>query len=165
MKTRRLGHHEVSAAGLGCMGFSHGYGPGPAREASIALIRHAYEHGCTFSGTAGAYGAGANEELVGEVLAPMRDEVVIATKPHITASATTCPQGPLAAASAASGCVPGQARHRSRRAVLPARVTKDIPVEDVAACMGELIEGERSSAEGSRRPPNKNSAARTPPRY
>ncbi len=88
MQKRYLGNDnlEVSAVGLGCMGFSHGYGPGPDREASIALIRQAYEKGCTFFDTAEGYGAGENEKLVGEALAPMRDEVVIATKLHITSS-------------------------------------------------------------------------------
>ena len=88
MQKRYLGNDnlEVSAVGLGCMGFSHGYGPGPDREASIALIRQAFDLGCTFFDTAEGYGAGANEELVGQALAPMRDEVVIVTKLHITNS-------------------------------------------------------------------------------
>jgi len=82
MEKRQLGRSglEVSALGLGCMGLSFGYGPATERGAAIALIRAAYERGVTFFDTAEAYGPGANEELLGEALAPVRDEVVIATK-------------------------------------------------------------------------------------
>jgi pyridoxine 4-dehydrogenase len=81
MKTRTLGRGlEVSAIGLGCMGLSYGYGPAVDRADGVALIRAAYEKGVTFFDSAEAYGQGANEELLGEALAPMRGEVVIATK-------------------------------------------------------------------------------------
>ncbi len=82
MKTRTLGKSglEVSALGLGCMGLSFGYGPATEKSAAIALIRAAYERGVTFFDTAEAYSQGANEEVVGEALAPFRDKVVIATK-------------------------------------------------------------------------------------
>jgi aryl-alcohol dehydrogenase-like predicted oxidoreductase len=82
MEKRILGKSglEVSALGLGCMGLSYGYGPATDKEASIALIRGAFERGVTFFDTAEAYGQGANEELVGEAVAPFRDQVVIATK-------------------------------------------------------------------------------------
>jgi len=81
MQKRKLGNNlEVSAIGLGCMGFSHGYGPGPSDDEAIDLIRKAFELGCTFFDTAEGYGAGANELLVGRALAPIRGEVVIATK-------------------------------------------------------------------------------------
>jgi aryl-alcohol dehydrogenase-like predicted oxidoreductase len=82
MLKRKLGSGglEVSALGLGCMGLSHAYGPAVERQAGIALIRAAVERGVTFFDTAEAYGPFANEELVGEALAPVRDEVVIATK-------------------------------------------------------------------------------------
>lgn len=81
MKTRILGNSglEVSALGMGCMGLSFGYGPATDKESAIKLIREAYEQGITFFDTAEAYGK-ANEELVGEALAPFRKEVVIATK-------------------------------------------------------------------------------------
>lgn len=81
MKTRQLGRNglTVSALGLGCMGLSYGYGPGVDRAAGVQLIRHAVERGVTFFDTAEAYGA-LNEEMVGEALAPVRDQVVIATK-------------------------------------------------------------------------------------
>ena len=80
MRTRKLGSLEVSAVGLGAMGFSHAYGPGPSDEEAIKLIRRAHELGCTFYDTAETYGAGENERLVGRALAPIRDHVVIATK-------------------------------------------------------------------------------------
>ena len=73
----------VSAVGLGCMGFSHGYGPGPDRDESIRLIRQAYELGYTYFDTAEGYANGANEQLVGEAIAPFRSQVVLATKLHI----------------------------------------------------------------------------------
>ena len=81
MEKRKLGKSglEVSAIGLGCMGLSHGYGPPTDRQAAIALIRKAVERGVTFFDTAEAYGPFTNEELVGEALAPVRDQVVIAT--------------------------------------------------------------------------------------
>src|ERR1700741_5053403 len=82
MKFRELGnsHLEVSALGLGCMGMSSAYGPAADRQDMIALIRAAHERGITFFDTAKAYGPFVNEELVGEALAPIRDDVVIATK-------------------------------------------------------------------------------------
>jgi len=81
MNKRQLGRSglEVSALGYGCMGLSYGYGPGLDRAAGIQMIRNAFERGVTFFDTAEAYGA-LNEEMVGEALAPMRDQVVIATK-------------------------------------------------------------------------------------
>jgi aryl-alcohol dehydrogenase-like predicted oxidoreductase len=82
MKKRKLGKSglEVSAIGLGCMGLSFGYGPAMEKDAGIKLIRAAFEQGVTFFDTAEAYGPFQNEELLGEALAPMRDQVVIATK-------------------------------------------------------------------------------------
>ena len=81
MQTRRLGQGlEVSAIGLGCMGLSFGYGPAVERDHGIAVIRAAFERGVTFFDTAEAYGPFENEELVGEAVAPFRDQVVIATQ-------------------------------------------------------------------------------------
>ena len=82
MQNRQLGRSglEVSALGLGCMGLSFGYGPATDRSEAVALIRAAHERGVTFFDTAEAYGPGDNEEVVGEALAPVRDQVVIATK-------------------------------------------------------------------------------------
>ena len=82
MQKRKLGKGglEVSAIGLGCMGLTFAYGPPIEKQAAIALIRAAVQRGATFFDTAEAYGPFANEELVGEALAPFRDHVVIATK-------------------------------------------------------------------------------------
>src|SRR5437899_9519218 len=82
MKKRRLGKSnlEVSAIGLGCMGMSSGYGPAADKQEMISLIRSAFERGVTFFDTAEAYGPYTNEELVGEALAPVREQVVVASK-------------------------------------------------------------------------------------
>ena len=85
MKTRILRDIEVSAVGMGCMAFSHGYGKIPSEEYSIEAIQNAYRHGCTFFDTAEVYspnlsGIGHNELIVGKALEDVRDDVVIATK-------------------------------------------------------------------------------------
>src|SRR5438132_14385302 len=82
MKKRKLGktNLEVSAIGLGCMGMSFGYGPPKDKREMISLLQEAVELGVTFFDTAEVYGPFTNEELVGEALAPFRDQVVIATK-------------------------------------------------------------------------------------
>ena len=85
MQTRTLGSNgttslQVSALGLGCMGMSFGYGPPQDKHQMISLLRAAVERGITFFDTAEVYGPFANEELVGEALAPVREQVVIATK-------------------------------------------------------------------------------------
>src|SRR6195256_1394886 len=80
IKTRKLADLEVSAIGLGCMSMSFGYGPAADTQAMGALIRAAVDLGVTFFDTAQVYGPFTNEELVGEALAPVRDQVVIATQ-------------------------------------------------------------------------------------
>ena len=80
MNKRILGDLEVSAIGYGCMGLSYGYGPATDRHEGITMIRSAAERGVTLFDTAEAYGPFTNEELVGEALAPIRDQVIIATK-------------------------------------------------------------------------------------
>jgi aryl-alcohol dehydrogenase-like predicted oxidoreductase len=80
MQTRKLGQLEVSALGLGCMGLSFAFGPPTDRPEAIKLIRAAHEKGVTLFDTAEVYGRGLNEEVVGEALEPVRDQVVIATK-------------------------------------------------------------------------------------
>jgi aryl-alcohol dehydrogenase-like predicted oxidoreductase len=82
LQKRKLGNSnlEVSAIGLGCMGLSYGYGPATEKQEAIALLRAAVERGVTFFDSAQAYGPFTNEELLGEALAPVRDQVVIATK-------------------------------------------------------------------------------------
>src|SRR5216117_2931869 len=80
MQKRKLGELKVSAIGYGCMGLSYGYGPATERQEGIRIIRVAAERGVTVFDTAEAYGPFTNEELVGEALAPIRNQVVIATK-------------------------------------------------------------------------------------
>ena len=82
MDTRTLGSTglEVSAIGLGCMGISQSFGPSPDRDTMVGFLRQAVEHGVTFFDTAEVYGPYHNEEVVGEALEPLRDQVVIATK-------------------------------------------------------------------------------------
>jgi aryl-alcohol dehydrogenase-like predicted oxidoreductase len=77
---------EVSALGLGCMGMSYGYGPAHDKKEKISVIRSAVEHGTTFFDTAEIYGPFTNEELVGDALAPFREQVAIATKFGFTSS-------------------------------------------------------------------------------
>lgn len=137
MKTRTIGTLEVSAVGLGTMGFSHGYGPGPGANEAINLIRNAFDLGCTFFDTAEAYGDGANEELVGRALAPIRDQVVIATKLRIDEAMTHAQLAQyvrmhLDASLARLGTDHVELYYQHR-------LVDSIPVEDVAAIMGELI--------------------------
>ncbi len=80
MKKRKLGNLEVSAVGLGCMGMSFGYGPAPDKQEMISLLRTAVDRGVTLFDTAEVYGPFVNEELLGEAVAPVRKQVVIATK-------------------------------------------------------------------------------------
>ncbi|HEY6292716.1 MAG TPA: aldo/keto reductase [Terriglobia bacterium] len=137
MKTRKLRDLEVSAIGFGCMGFSHGYGAVPERSESVRLIRYAFDLGCTHFDTAEGYGAGDNEKLVGEALAPMRDQLTIATKLRITESTTEKP-------------IDQQVRnhlHASMQRLNTDRVdlyyqhrqTPGVAVEHVAETMGKLI--------------------------
>lgn len=136
MKKRMLRELEVSAIGLGCMGFSHGYGPVPERSESIQLIRTAYNMGCTFFDTAESYAAGANEELVGEALKPIRNHVILATKLHIPDNSAKSVREEIRTHLEASlkrlqaDYVDLYYQHR---------VNKTIPVEEVAESMGELI--------------------------
>ena len=137
MKTRTLGKTnslEVSAIGLGCMGFSHGYGPGPDDEEAVRLIRAAHDLGCTFFDTAEGYGAGANEELVGKALKPFRKDIVLATKLYVPDCDDV--EGEIRAHLEASlkrlgtDYVDLYYQHR---------INRNIPVEEVAAAMGKLI--------------------------
>ncbi len=82
MKTRKLRDIEVSAIGMGCMGFTHGYGAAPSEGESARLMRKAFDLGCTLYDTAEVYSAYANEELVGKALKPIRDKVALSSKVH-----------------------------------------------------------------------------------
>ena len=136
MKSRKLRELNVSAIGLGCMGFSHGYGPAPERGESIRLIRRAFEMGCNFFDTAEVYGAGDNESIVGEALKPLRQQAILATKLHISDNRDKSLKAIITAHLEAS-------LQRLQTDYIDLyyqhRVNKDIPVEEVAECMGELI--------------------------
>lgn len=140
MKKRTLNKLEVSAIGYGCMGLSIGYGTAPEKSEAIGLINKAYDEGCTFFDTAELYGMGANEELVGAALKPIRDKVVIATKFLIAEKWENHSKDRLmqelrtrlenSLRRLGTGHVELFYQHR---------VNKDIPVEDIAWCMGEFI--------------------------
>jgi aryl-alcohol dehydrogenase-like predicted oxidoreductase len=132
---------EVSALGFGCMGLSFGYGPATDRKDAIALIRAAHERGVTFFDTAEAYGPGINEEVVGEALAPVRDQVVIATKFGFVNGAPT--QG-LDSRPDRIRQVADDALKRLRTDRIDLfyqhRVDPNVPIEEVAGTVKELIE-------------------------
>ena len=143
MKTRTLGGLEVSALGLGCMGLSTNYGQPADKQAGIALIRAAVDQGVTFFDTAEAYGPFTNEELVGEALAPVRDQVVIATKFAFDIDPVTGqrhglnsrPEHIRQVADASLKCL-----ETDRIDLLyQHRVDPDVPIEDVAGTVKQLI--------------------------
>jgi len=143
MKKRKLGTRgpEVSAIGYGCMGLSFAYGPGVERASAISIIRTAFDLGVTFFDTAEAYGPFANEEIVGEALAPMRDDVVIATKFGFrngvpTTGVDSRPERIREVADAALQ------RLRTDRIDIfyQHRVDPDVPMEDVAGAVKALID-------------------------
>jgi len=146
MQKRKLGKSglEVSAIGLGCMGLSYGYGPAADRGAAIKLIRAAHERGVTFFDTAEAYGPFINEEIVGEALAPIRDQVVIATKFGFDIDLATGERRggtnsrPEHIKQVADACLK---RLRTDRIDLfyQHRVDPNVPIEDVAGAVKELI--------------------------
>lgn len=142
MKKRVLGKSEleVSALGFGCMGISFGYGQSMEKHAAIALIRQAFELGVTFFDTAEAYGPFANEDLVGEALAPIRDQVVIATKFGFQNgdSKTGMDSRPERIRQVADASLK---RLRTDRIDLfyQHRVDPNVPMEDVAGTVKDLI--------------------------
>lgn len=152
MKKRVLGNGgpEVSAIGLGCMGFSQAYPPFPSKEESIRTIRQAVDEGITFFDTAEIYGKFANEELVGEALQPCRDKVVIATKFGFNVGDTnfTSKGKPM------TGSVLNSRSEHIREAVEGSlrrlrtdhidlyyqhRADPEVPIEDVAGTLADLI--------------------------
>jgi aryl-alcohol dehydrogenase-like predicted oxidoreductase len=143
MRTRTLGAGlEVSALGFGAMGMSQSYGPGPDRDANIALLRAAVEHGVTFFDTAEVYGPFVNEELVGEALQPVRDQVVIATKFGFAFGADGRQTG-LSSRPEHVKEVADASLRRLRTDHIDLfyqhRVDPDVPIEDVAGAVRELI--------------------------
>ena len=141
MTRRQLGALDVSAIGLGCMPLSTGYGQPPDRQSAIALIREAVDRGVTFFDTAEVYGPFANEELVGEALAPVRDRVVIATKFGFKiedGKQTGVDSRPSHIREVAEASL-----RRLRTDVIDLfyqhRVDPDVPIEDVAGAIKELV--------------------------
>jgi aryl-alcohol dehydrogenase-like predicted oxidoreductase len=147
MQKRKLGRSnlEVSAIGLGCMGISFGFGPAIDKQEGISLIRAAVERGVTFFDTAEAYGPFANEELVGEALAPLRDQVVIATKfgwkfdPKAERGLAGLDSRPAHIKEVADASL-----KRLKTDVIDLfyqhRVDPEVPIEDVAGAVKELIQ-------------------------
>ena len=146
MKKRKLGKSnlEVSDLGLGCMGLSFGYGPAVDKKDGIALIRAAVERGVTFFDTAEVYGPYTNEELVGEALAPFRDQVVIATKFGFKIDPSTGKQAGLDSQPAHIKEVAEGSLKRLKTDVIDLfyqhRVDPNVPIEDVAGVVKELIQ-------------------------
>lgn len=144
MQKRTLGKSklEVSAIGLGCMGLSSGYGPAVEKQQGISLIRAAVERGVTFFDTAEVYGPYANEELVGEALSPFRDQVVIATK-----FGFNIVEGKQSGLNSRPDHIKEVAEASLRRLntdridlFYQHRVDPDVPMEDVAGAVKELIQ-------------------------
>lgn len=144
MKPRQLGTSglSVSALGLGCMGLSHGYGPATERSQAIALIRAAVDRGVTLFDTAEVYGPYLNEEVLGEALAPVRDRVVIATKFGFTFGDDNKQQILNSRPEHIRWAVEGSLK-RLRTDVIDLlyqhRVDPDVPIEDVAGTVKDLI--------------------------
>jgi aryl-alcohol dehydrogenase-like predicted oxidoreductase len=144
MQTRKLGKSnlEVSAIGLGCMGMSFSYGPPKDKQEMISLLRAAVERGVTFFDTAEAYGPFTNEELVGEALAPMREQVAIATKFGFKFG----PKGEQIGLDSRPEHIKEVAEGSLKRLTSDVidlfyqhRVDPDVPIEDVAGAVKELI--------------------------
>ena len=145
MKKRKLGKSglEVSAIGLGCMGMSFGYGPPKDKQKMIALLRTAVERGVTFFDTAEVYGPFTNEALVGEALAPMRERVVIATKFGFKLDPNSGRSVGVDSRPEHVKEVAEASMKRLRTDVIDLfyqhRVDPDVPIEDVAGAVKELI--------------------------
>jgi aryl-alcohol dehydrogenase-like predicted oxidoreductase len=145
MQKRKLGNSglEVSALGLGCMSMSFGYGPAMDKQQAISLIRAAVERGVTFFDTAEIYGPFTNEELVGEALAPFRGKVVIATKFGFKSDPTTDKQVGLDSRPEHIRQVADASLKRLKVDAIDLfyqhRVDPNVPIEDVAGAVKELI--------------------------
>jgi aryl-alcohol dehydrogenase-like predicted oxidoreductase len=145
VQKRTLGNSnlEVSAIGLGCMGMSFGYGPAADKQEMIALIRAAFERGVTFFDTAEAYGPYTNEQLVGEALAPVRDQVVIATKFGFEFDADEQQRGLNSRPEHIKEVVESSLKRLKVDTIdllYQHRVDPDVPIEDVAGTVRDLIE-------------------------
>src|SRR5271154_3295941 len=146
MQKRKLGNSnlEVSALGLGCMGLSFSYKPFPEKHEVIALLRAAVERGVTFFDTAEVYGPFTNEELVGEALAPFREQVVIATKFgfDINPNGTRGPKGTNSSPEQIKRSVEGSLKRLKTDCIdlfYQHRVDPNVPIEDTAGAVKDLI--------------------------
>lgn len=142
MQYRKLRDIEVSAVGLGCMGFSHGYGTVPPENEAIRLIHKAYELGCTLFDTAEAYGPYTNEELVGKAVKPFRDKIIITTKfSPIFQVGQEIPEGKLSKKGITNALNDSLKRLQTDYIDIyyEHRVPLDSNVEEVASWMGEFI--------------------------
>ena len=143
MDKRTLGSNalEVSAIGLGCMGISQSFGPSPERPAMVDFLRQAVDHGVTFFDTAEVYGPYHNEEVVGEALEPLRDQVVIATKFGFSLddSDRQLDSRPEHIREALEGSL-RRLRTDHVDLLYQHRVDPDVPIEDVAGAVKDLIE-------------------------
>ncbi len=145
MQKRTLGNSnlEVSAIGLGCMGMSFGYGPAADKQEMISLIRAAVERGVTFFDTAEAYGPFTNEELVGEALSPFREQVVIATKFGFEFDSDGQQRGLNSRPEHIKEVVESSLERLKVDTIdllYQHRVDPDVPIEDVAGAVRDLIE-------------------------
>ena len=146
MQKRKLGKSnlQVSALGLGCMGLSFGYGPAVDKQQGISLIRAAVERGVTFFDTAEVYGPFTNEELVGEALAPFREQVVIATKFGFKIDPNTGKQAGLDSSPQHIQEVAEASLKRLKTDVIDLlyqhRVDPNVPIEDTAGAVKDLIQ-------------------------
>ena len=144
MKRRKLGNLEVSALGFGCMGLSYGYGPAIEKQQGINVIRTAVERGVTFFDTAEAYGPFANEELAGDALGPYRERVVIATKFGFDIAPEGQRRGGLNSKPEHIRQVAEASLKRLKTDVIDLfyqhRVDPDVPIEDVAGAVKDLIQ-------------------------
>jgi aryl-alcohol dehydrogenase-like predicted oxidoreductase len=145
MQTRTLGSSNlrVSSLGLGCMGMSQNFGPRPPRDEMIALLRAAVDRGVTFFDTAEVYGPFHNEELVGEALQPVRDHIVIATKFGFSFDEDGQQTGLTSRPDDIRAAVDGSLRRLRTDSIdllYQHRVDPNVPIEDVAGTVKELIE-------------------------
>ena len=145
MKKRLLGTLTVSEVGMGCMGFSHGYGAPPEESYAVEAIRKAFDFGCTLFDTAEAYGReqfypGHNEKLVGKALAPFRKEAVLATKLHLGSKEERADKSTYQVVKEHLA----QSMKRLQTDYIDLyylhRLSEDVPVEEVAEAMGRLIQ-------------------------
>lgn len=144
VKFRNIKDLKVSTIGMGCMGFSHGYGTAPKEDYAIAAIRNAYDFGCTFFDTAEGYGKeqfykGHNEQLLGKAVKPFRNNVVLATKLHISPAEISDKTLYKAVRRHLENSLKNLGTDYVDLYYLH-RINEEIPVEEVASVMGQLID-------------------------